>query len=110
MYFIKIFKKNNIFFKNIFKINKKMKVFTSYLILVLFFLKISTFNNRNSIFVSFFSYISIKINKRGNNSIYFNGYYINNAISAFQTPDEIYINDVRQDETKSQKDLQVENK
>ena len=78
-----------------------MKAFISYLIMSLFFVQIQALNNRNNKFLSHSSYITVKINKSGNQSIYFGRLYQADEINILIRPDEVYINGAKKDEIKS---------
>ena len=69
-----------------------MKAFIAYVIMSLFFTQMPKMTNNKYSFLSHSYYITIKINKSGNQNIYFNGFIQINEVSLFTKPDEIDIN------------------
>ena len=86
-----------------------MKAFIAYLILSIFFSQMIKINNKENTFLSHSSFITIKINKSGNHSIYFNGRITIEGVYTFTKPDEIYINNVEKKNVQSQYYLEEEN-
>ena len=86
-----------------------MKAFIAYVILSLFFSQMPKMTNNTYSFLSHSSYITIKINKTGNQSIYFKGNNIFNDVSRFTNPDEIYINEMKKEGVQSQYYFEKEN-
>ena len=60
-------------------------------------------------FLSHSSYITIKINKSGSQSIFFDGYIQADEVILFTKPDEIHINNVKQHIVQNQYNLEKEN-
>ncbi len=90
--------KKNQFFKNM---NYSRKV--NYLIMLYIFIQVLTLNNKERTMLDKYSYITLKIISTGNISIFHNksNYNYDNTYLHAPEPDEIYINEVQQNEIKS---------
>ena len=93
------------------KVNKKNQFFkkiifsrrVNYLIMLFIFIQVLSLNNKEKTMLDKYSYITLKINSTGNISIFHNK-SIHNYDSKYThapEPDEIYINEVQQNEIKS---------
>ena len=86
-----------------------MKYFLIYSFFYLLLHQIHLITNMNSIFLSFSSNITIKINKTGRFNIYNNGETIFGLYSMFEKPKTIYINGKKQESISNQYDFKTEN-